>query len=283
MYETTSPTALKTLLQARQAAAQQANPRSKPVKGDIAGVAYTGVVSEDRAVSSYVAALEDVVLVSNSRAQLERLISVAKGKTPALASQTSIAIFGRSIPEPSPAKPRFWSSPMPPSGAGAARNGASPTPAALARPPALAGLQAAHLDELASGRAKPGCIATNLPEVGDAAGFGLARADSSRCAPGVPARAAAARVGGVGDAPLGAAPARDGGVGEDQKRNFARFGLSRNILPEIAVFVLGARAGVFPFATLMRRSSCARELLTSTASSRAAHRTTRRGLPSQRP
>ncbi len=31
----------------------------------------------------------------------------------------------------------------------------------------LAELQAAHLDELASGRAKPGCIATNLPEVGD--------------------------------------------------------------------------------------------------------------------
>ena len=97
LYETTSPGILKTLLQARQAAAQQANPASKAVKGDIAGVAYTGVVSEDRAVSSYVAALEDVVLVSNSRAQLERLISVAKGKTPALASQDEYRYFRQKI------------------------------------------------------------------------------------------------------------------------------------------------------------------------------------------
>jgi hypothetical protein len=167
VYETTSPATLKTLLQGKHAAAQLANPANKPVKGDIAGVAYTGVVSEDRAVSSYVAALEDAVLVSNSRAQLERLISVAKGKTPALASQDEYRYFRQKYPRTEPGETAFlilsdatirrWCGPQ-------WRIANSRRTRAAA---ALAELQAAHLDELASGQAKPGCVATNLPEVGD--------------------------------------------------------------------------------------------------------------------
>ncbi len=107
LYETTSPSALKTLLQAKHAAAQQANPAVKAVKGDITGVSYTGVVSEDRTVSSYVAALEDVVLVSNSRAQLERLINVAKGKTPTLSSQDEYLLFSAEVSQDRAERNRF--------------------------------------------------------------------------------------------------------------------------------------------------------------------------------
>jgi hypothetical protein len=118
-------------------------------------------------VSSYVAALEDAVLVSNSRAQLERLISVAKGKTPALASQDEYRYFRQKYSRTEPNETAFlvlsdatirrWCGPQ-------WRIANSRRTRAAA---ALTELQAAHLDELASGQAKPGCIATNLPEVGD--------------------------------------------------------------------------------------------------------------------
>ncbi|HOX58628.1 MAG TPA: hypothetical protein P5205_20030 [Candidatus Paceibacterota bacterium] len=167
LFETTSPAMLKALLQARQAAAQQANPAVKAVKGDIAGVAYTGMISEDRAVCSYVAALEDAVLVSNSRAQLERIISVAKGKTPALASQDDYRYFRQKYPRTEPGETGFlvlsdatirrWCGPQ-----WRIANSRRTRAAAV-----LTWLQAAHADELATGQAKPGCIATNLPEVGD--------------------------------------------------------------------------------------------------------------------
>lgn len=167
LYETASPTVLLTFLQARQAAAQQANPAVKTVKGDIAGVPYTGVVSQDRSVSSYVAALEDAVLVSNSRAQLERLISVAKGKTPALAVQDEYRYFRQKYTKAEAAETAFlvlsdatirrWCGPQ-----WRIANSRRTRAAAV-----LAELQAAHLDDLATGHARPGCIATNLPEVGD--------------------------------------------------------------------------------------------------------------------
>jgi len=167
LYQSAAPTALKALLQARQAAAQKANPAIKSVKGEIDGVAYTGVVSDDRAVSAYVAALQDVVLVSNSRAQLERLLSVAKQHTPSLASQDEYVYFRQKYSKTEPGETGFlvlsdatirrWCGPQ-------WRIANSRRTRAAA---ALAELQAAHLDELASGKVKPGCIATNLPEIGD--------------------------------------------------------------------------------------------------------------------
>jgi hypothetical protein len=171
VYETASPQALRTLLQARQAAAQQANPAVKAVHGDIAGAAYTGVVTEDRSVCSYVVALDKVVLVSNSRAQLERLLAVAKGTTPALATQDEYLYFRQRYPIAgasalqeetgflvlSDATIRRWCGPQ-----WRIANSRRTRAAAV-----LAELQAAHLDDLVSGRVKPGSLATNLPEVGD--------------------------------------------------------------------------------------------------------------------
>jgi hypothetical protein len=167
LYETTSPGALKTLIQARHAEAQKSNPAVKAVKGEIAGVVYTGVVSADRAVSSYVAALNDVVLVSNSREQLELLVSVAQGKTPALASQDEYVYFRQKYSKTEPGETGFlvlsdatirrWCGPH-------WRIANSRRTRAAA---ALADLQAAHLDELATGQPKSVCIATNFPDLGD--------------------------------------------------------------------------------------------------------------------
>ena len=167
VYETASPAPLKTLLQARQAAAQKADPAVKAVQGELLGVPYTGVVSEDRSLSSYVVALDDVVLVSNSRAQLERLISVAKGKTPPLSSQDEYLYFRQRYLKGdgeetgflvlSDATIRRWCGPQ-------WRIASSRRTRAAA---ALAELQAAHLDELASGQGKAGAIATTSAELGD--------------------------------------------------------------------------------------------------------------------
>jgi hypothetical protein len=167
LYETTSAMTLKALIQSRQAGAQQANPGCQTVKGEIDGVPFSGVVSPDRAVSSYIASLENIVLISNSRAQLERLISVAKGKTQALTTQDEYVYFRRKYARSgagesgflvlSDATIRRWCGPR-------WRIANSRRTRAAA---ALAEFQAANLDELSTGQAKPGCIATNMPGIGE--------------------------------------------------------------------------------------------------------------------
>src|SRR5207302_3185160 len=94
-------------------------------------------------------------------------ISVAKAKTPALASQDEYLYFRQKYAKTDPGETGFlvlsdatirrWCGPQ------WRIANARRTRAAAA----LAELQAAHLDELASGQAKPGCVATNLPEIGD--------------------------------------------------------------------------------------------------------------------
>ena len=167
LYETTSPQLVLSFLQARQLAAQQANPAVKPVKSSFAGISYSGVASDDRAVSSYAAALENLVLVSNSRAQLERLIEVAQGKISALSSQDEYRFFRQRYARGDAAETGFlvlsdatirrWCSPR-------WRIGNARRTLAAAQ---LSEFQAAHLDQLAAGRARLGCIATNVPDLGE--------------------------------------------------------------------------------------------------------------------
>ena len=63
------------------------------VKGDIEGVQYVGVVSPDRAISSYMASVSNVVFVTNSRKQLENLVRTAHGTIAALSSQDEYLFF----------------------------------------------------------------------------------------------------------------------------------------------------------------------------------------------
>src|SRR5690606_13448613 len=57
------------------------------------GIHWTGVRSPDRSVSSHVARLGDVVVVTNSTAQLARLAAVWRGEAPALASLDEYRFF----------------------------------------------------------------------------------------------------------------------------------------------------------------------------------------------
>jgi hypothetical protein len=166
LYETKSPAVLKASIQARQAAAQKADPAVKAVQDEIDGVAYSGVVSEDRSVCSYVAAVDQVVFVCNSTCQLRCLIDVAKGKKPALASQPEYTFFrGRYLAGDksetallvlSDATIRRWCGPQWRIG-----NARRLRAAAL-----LAEVQAAHLPELAAGTVKPGAVQTEAEDVG---------------------------------------------------------------------------------------------------------------------
>src|SRR5207247_10253976 len=79
LFETKSPALLKTFIMARQMAVQQTNSSLTAAKGEIEGVAYAGVISPDRAVSSYVAALDAVVFVSSSLYHLGCRMNVAQG------------------------------------------------------------------------------------------------------------------------------------------------------------------------------------------------------------
>ena len=93
LFETKSPNVLNTYLAARHSGLKQTNTAVKAVQGEVEGVAFAGVQSPDRSVSSFVAMLDDAVFVSNSRYQLEALIKTAKGKTTALAAQADYAFF----------------------------------------------------------------------------------------------------------------------------------------------------------------------------------------------
>jgi hypothetical protein len=167
LYESKSPAVLKASIQAHQSAAQKADPAVKAVKDEINGVAYSGVVSPDRSVCSYVAAVDNVVFVCNSTYQLARLIDVAKGKAAALASQPEYTFFRSryvagdksetALLVLSDATIRRWCGPR--WRIGNARR--------LRAAAILAEAQAAHMKELAAGTMKPGAIHTESDEAGE--------------------------------------------------------------------------------------------------------------------
>lgn len=98
VFETEHPSALKTLLLARIAAAAQGQSGVKPVQGKAEGLAYDGFLSPDRRVSSYVAELPKGVVVTNSTAQLASLASVQAGKSSAIAVLPEYAFFRNRYP-----------------------------------------------------------------------------------------------------------------------------------------------------------------------------------------
>lgn len=163
LFETKSPAVLQTFIAARQTAVKQANSAVKAVSGEIEGVHYTGVVSPDRSVCSYVAALDQIVIVSNSLYQLGCLVRAAKGKKASLATQDEYTFFRSRYARGDKDETAFliltdatirrWCGPQ-----WRIANSRRTRVAA-----ALAELQAAHFDELARGNVRPGRpLATDL-------------------------------------------------------------------------------------------------------------------------
>jgi hypothetical protein len=93
LFEAKNPALLRTHILAQQQAARAANAAVEAVSGELAGTEFAGVVAADRSISSYVASLTNVVVVSNSRRQLEHLIRTAQGQTPALAALDEYRYF----------------------------------------------------------------------------------------------------------------------------------------------------------------------------------------------
>ena len=162
LFETKSPAVLQSFIAARQTAVKQANAAVKAVSGEIEGVLYTGVVSPDRSVCSYVAALDPIVFVSNSLYQLGCLVSATKGKKASLATQDEYTYFRSRYARGDKDETAFliltdatirrWCGPQ-----WRIANSRRTRVAA-----ALAELQAAHFDELARGKVNPGPIKADL-------------------------------------------------------------------------------------------------------------------------
>lgn len=130
--------------------------------GELLGVNYESWLTADRAVSSYLASYGNVVAVTNSLAQLRRLVETLQQKTPAVASLDEYKFFRDRYPTGDAAETAFvflsdatirrWCSPR-------WRIADSRRVRDLA---VLAELQAANVPKLATGKFEPGPIYTDL-------------------------------------------------------------------------------------------------------------------------
>jgi hypothetical protein len=162
LFEAEKPALLEGLLMAQIAAAASKTPGVKTEQGEIGGLTYHGVRSPDRTVCSYVARLDNAVVVTNSLYQIERLAAVAKNKTPAIASLDEYTFFRDRyrLGDPqetalvflSDATIRRWCGPK-------WRIATSRQTRDLA---VMTELQAANLDRIAKKTVQPGAIYTDL-------------------------------------------------------------------------------------------------------------------------
>ena len=81
------------LLAAQISARASEMPNANRVSGRVGEVTYHGYVSEDREISTYWALVEGNVVVTNSTAQLQRLVAVANKEVAALAALEEFAFF----------------------------------------------------------------------------------------------------------------------------------------------------------------------------------------------
>jgi len=98
LFDVPNPSILKNHFASQHAAARQKNDQCKSVEGTVGGVKYTGVVTPDRAVCSYVAEVGKAVVVTNSLAQLERIADTSAGRSPALVSLPEYRFFRQRYP-----------------------------------------------------------------------------------------------------------------------------------------------------------------------------------------
>ncbi len=163
LFEAPQPALLEGLLIAQINLVAARNRTAKPVEGEIQGVTYRGVRSPDRSVSSYVARIKNVVVVTNSTYQLERLASVARGKSKSIASLPEYTFFRGRYRQDDPqetalvflsdATIRRWCSPR-----WRIANSRRTRDAAV-----MAELQASQMDRLVKAKVVPGPLYTNLP------------------------------------------------------------------------------------------------------------------------
>ncbi|MFG0316018.1 MAG: hypothetical protein ACF8XB_02000, partial [Planctomycetota bacterium JB042] len=80
-------------LAARRTAIADARPDAAAKAGSVDGLPWSAIVTADRSISSYVLRDGDVVLVTNSKVQLERYAAVRRGETEALGGLPEFTFF----------------------------------------------------------------------------------------------------------------------------------------------------------------------------------------------
>jgi hypothetical protein len=163
LFEAPQPAVLEELLIGRIGLAAAAVKEAKPVSGEVGGVKYRGFLSPDRAMSSYVARLDQAIVVTNSLYQLGRLAEAHGDASKSVVALPEFQFFRTRYPLGdaeetalaflSDATIRRWCGPQ-------WRIADSRRTRARA---VLAELQASQLDALVKGTVKPGLIHTDLP------------------------------------------------------------------------------------------------------------------------
>lgn len=93
LFEAKTVPVLREFVKARYAEAIDSVEGAKAVDGNVAGIAYTGVVSPGREICSYMAAIDNILVVSNSIVQLERIAGAGRAQTPSISSLDEYVFF----------------------------------------------------------------------------------------------------------------------------------------------------------------------------------------------
>ncbi len=163
LFESPHPAVLENLLMAQIRLAVAGDSSARPIQGEVAGLAYHGVLSDDRGICCYVAQSDGVVLVTNSLYQLEQFMKVSGGEAPSLASLDEYRFFRQRYRRGddgetaflflSDATIRRWCGPR----------WRIATSRRTRDAAVIAQLQASQLDRLVQGDVAPGPLYTNLP------------------------------------------------------------------------------------------------------------------------
>jgi len=93
IFDASNPALLEQHVTTRQAEALSSHSTAKKVSGQAGSLAYTGVVTPDRTVSSYLARAGKVVIVSNSLHQIEAIAATQAGKIQSMAQLGEYTFF----------------------------------------------------------------------------------------------------------------------------------------------------------------------------------------------
>lgn len=169
LFEAVNPEALKAAIATRQTAAKTTVPGIKTVDGHVQDIFYSGVISPNRSICSYIASLGNIVVVTNSVFQLERIVQASKKQIPAIVTLDEYAFFRdrykrgdtdeTALLIVTDATIRHWCGPR-------WRIAASRRTRITA---ALAELQATYLDDLTAGQTESKLLTQerSIPDIGD--------------------------------------------------------------------------------------------------------------------
>jgi len=169
LFEAKSVAVVRKFVDTQLAARGSKYKTAKAVSGEVAGVPYQGMRSPDRVISSYAATLGQAVVITNSLAQLQRLVETHQGSRGALAKLDEYTFFRARYPLDdgqetalmliSDKTIRRWCGPR-------WRISSSRRTRAAAT---MTELQAGNLDALVKGQVEAGSITVdaNLPDAGE--------------------------------------------------------------------------------------------------------------------